>query len=74
MKETLKEAAREYYKRGQLGFEKAADTERAFLKGGQWVEERMYSEGEILGILQDFVNEIQEVDSIKDWLEQYKKK
>ena len=24
--ETLKEAAREYYKRGQLGFEKAADT------------------------------------------------
>jgi hypothetical protein len=48
--ETLEEAAREYYKRGQLGFEKAADTERAFLRGGLWQKEqdkKMYSEEDI---------------------------
>ena len=39
-KETLEEAAREYYKRGQLGFEKAADTEMAFLKGAKWQQEQ----------------------------------
>jgi hypothetical protein len=38
--ETLEKAAREYYKRGQLGFEKAADTERAFLRGGLWQQEQ----------------------------------
>ena len=42
--ETLEEASREYYKRGQLGFEKAADTEMAFFRGGKWQQERMYSE------------------------------
>ena len=44
---TLEEAAREYYKRGQLGFEKAADTERAFLRGGLWQSERSYSEEDV---------------------------
>jgi hypothetical protein len=48
---TLEEAAREYYKRGQLGFEKAADTERAFLRGGLWQQEqqkKLYSEEEMI--------------------------
>ena len=49
-KETL-EAAREYYKRGQLGFEKAADTEMAFLKGARWQQERIYSEEEVKEII-----------------------
>ena len=38
--ETLEEAAREYYKRGQLGFEAAADTEKAFIKGAKWQAEQ----------------------------------
>ena len=42
--ETLEEAAREYYKRGQLGLERAADTEIAFMRGGLWQQERSYSE------------------------------
>jgi hypothetical protein len=33
--ETIEEAAREYWKRGQFGLEKAADTELAFLKGAK---------------------------------------
>jgi hypothetical protein len=47
MKTELGEAAHEYFKRGQLGFEKAADTERAFLRGGLWQAERMYSEEDL---------------------------
>ena len=49
--ETLEKAAREYYKRGQLGFEKAADTEMAFLRGGLWQQQRMYSEEEVKEII-----------------------
>ena len=40
-KETLEEAAHEYFKRGQLGFEKAADTEEAFLRGAKWQQEQI---------------------------------
>jgi hypothetical protein len=39
-KETLEEASREYWKRGQFGLEKPADTERAFLRGGLWQKEQ----------------------------------
>jgi hypothetical protein len=61
--EILEEAAREYYKRGQLGFEKAADTERAFLRGGLWQQEQdknKYSEEEFL--------EFSEWVSHNDWV------
>lgn len=47
-KQTLEEAAREYWRRGQFGLEKAADTETAFLKGAQWQQERMYNSKEDL--------------------------
>jgi hypothetical protein len=47
IKETLEEAARNYFRRGQLGYEKAADTETAFIKGGLWMQERMYSKEEL---------------------------
>jgi hypothetical protein len=36
MTETIEQAAREYWKRGQFGLEKPADTERAFYKGAMW--------------------------------------
>ena len=50
--ETLEEAAREYWKRGQFGLEKAADTERAFLRGGKWQADKMYSEEEVIKIVE----------------------
>jgi len=40
--ETLEDAAREYWKRGQFGLEKAADTEMAFLKGAKSESARDY--------------------------------
>lgn len=46
--ETLEEAAHEYYKRGQLGLEKASDTETAFVQGAKWQQERSYSEEDMI--------------------------
>jgi hypothetical protein len=74
-KETLEEAAREYWKRGQFGLEKAADTERAFLRGGLWQAERMYSEEELLEILASYADwSINGDCTYYEWLEQFKKK
>jgi len=83
MTETLEEAAREYYKRGQLGFEKASDTERAFLEGAKWQQEISYSEEEAYNIVQDLKLKLKsgiakwqddfEFD-LEEWFEQFKKK
>lgn len=70
--ETLEEAAREYYKRGQLGFEKEADTEMAFLRGAKWQQEQMYSEEEVLDIL--FSMSVDNPNDITEWFEQFKNK
>ena len=77
--ETLEEAAREYYKRGQLGFEKAADTEMAFLRGAKWQQERMYSEEEVVSILIKAYEDIgkRKIPNqvvLASWFEQFKKK
>ena len=37
-KGTKREVAHEYFKQGQLGFQKASDTEEAFYKGYVWFE------------------------------------
>jgi len=71
----LEEAAREYYKRGQLGFEKPADTERAFLRGAKWQAERMYSEEDLHSAFEAgmmFIGE--DKGSFGEWFEQFKKK
>lgn len=62
-KETLEEAARNYFRRGQLGYEKASDTETAFNKGGLWMQERMYSEEEIDKLISDFKHDLRESTS-----------
>jgi hypothetical protein len=81
-KETLEEAAREYWKRGQFGLEKAADTERAFLRGGLWQAERMYSEEDIRKAIDYIPYEMQygnligkkSDEEINKFIEQFKKK
>jgi hypothetical protein len=75
--ETLEEAAREYYKRGQLGFEAASDTERAFINGAKWQQKNSYSEEEVLDILGTFLYTLQmgeDVEDVKLWFEQFKNK
>ena len=74
--ETLEEAAREYYRRGQLGFEKAADTEIAFLRGAKWQQERIYSEEDSQKAFQAGVKHNQwslSCPNFKQWFEQFKK-
>ncbi|MCX6195569.1 MAG: hypothetical protein NTY55_02800 [Flavobacteriia bacterium] len=79
--ETLEEAAHEYFKRGQLGFEKAADTEEAFLRGGLWQSERMYSEEEVGELVYNIMGEYGKLcgiilngEKINELFEQFKKK
>ena len=73
-KETLEKAAREYYKRGQLGFEKAADTEMAFLRGGKWQAERMYSKEDVIQLLvkmNSWPTIFDSEEDISEWFEQF---
>jgi len=76
-KQTPEEASHEYFKRGQLGFEKASDTEEAFLKGAKWQQERMYSEEEVLDLISGFIdsqcNNFVSFQIIQEWFKQYKK-
>ena len=74
--ETLEEAAREYYKRGQLGFEKASDTERAFLNGAKWQQERSYSEEDMIEFGKFIFKNtlLVNVKGVEGILEQFKKK
>lgn len=78
-KETLEEAAREYWKRGQFGLEKAADTERAFLRGGKWQADRMYYEEEVVDLIADWTKMAKGLninfpaDKFEQWFEQFSK-
>jgi len=68
--ETLEEAANRKYGSSIYDIEQVD----AFVSGGKYQEQRMFSNGEVLELLQDFANEIQEVDNIRNWFNQYKKK
>jgi hypothetical protein len=45
-----------------------------WIAGAKWQQERMYSEEETIQLLIKFNQEIQEVENVKDWFEQFKKK
>jgi len=46
----------------------------AFIAGAKRQQERMYSEEETIQLLIKFNQEIQEVENVRDWFEQFKKK
>ena len=63
--ETIEEAAEKFeYTDGIYGFK----------QGAKWQSERMYSEGEVTQLLIKFNQEIQEVEDVREWFEQFKKK
>ena len=45
-----------------------------FINGAKWQQERMYSEEETIQLLIKFNQEIQEVEDVRIWFEQFKKK
>ena len=70
--QALKDAAHEYFKRGQLGFEKASDTERAFLNGAKWQQKRSYSEEDMREAYK--YGKIYDMTSFEEWFEEFKNK
>jgi hypothetical protein len=72
--ETLEEAAREYYKRGQLGFEKASDTERAFLNGAKWQQDKnKYSKEEVIAFVKWMYDYKADINKVEELFEEFKK-
>jgi hypothetical protein len=45
-----------------------------FIAGAKWQQERMYSEEEVTQLLIKFNQEIQEVEDVRGWFDQFKKK
>lgn len=58
--DSINEAAHEHFKKGQLGLEKAADTEHAFKSGANWCKE-YYEE-----LVKDLIIENQGLKLFKD--------
>ena len=72
--ETLEEAAEEFSKNHSIYPTAQDDTEYGFKHGAKWQQERMYSEEEVTQLLIKFNQEIQEVEDVRGWFEQFKKK
>jgi tRNA A37 N6-isopentenylltransferase MiaA len=73
MKETLEEAAKEYAKNFAMSVKSARDI--GFIEGAKWMEERMYSEEEVLKLLITFSDDrtFLKKDVAVQWFEQFKK-
>ena len=74
--ETFEEAASEYVDsiKNKIDSYCYCDIQEGFQKGAKWQAERMYSEEETIQLLIKFNQEIQEVENVRDWFEQFKKK
>ena len=70
--ETLEEAAESYVK--DSSHELYQLRKQCFMDGAKWQAERSYSEEEVLRLIIKFNQEIREVDDVKGWFEQFKKK
>ena len=74
-KETLEEAAEIFVETKQFRTEQKDKSRRyCFIQGAKWQQERMYSEEEVIQLLIKFNQEIQEVEDVRIWFEQFKKK
>jgi hypothetical protein len=77
--ETLKEAAEKWVfetngHKWSNNDDTAGDNYGSFKAGAKWQAERSYSEEETIQLLIKFNQEIQEVENVKDWFEQFKKR
>ena len=83
-KETLEEVAKRLFPDGCDGTNRSAEIyRRIFIEGAKWQQEqdkKMYSEKEVLNILNEYgyaiINEdkINSIGTIEKWFEQFKKK
>ena len=74
--QALEEAAKSKY---GIGYG-AVDSINAFIEGAKWQQKKMYSEEEVLKLLnnrEDYINSVDnifEYQSNEEWFEQFKKK
>ena len=74
MKETLEEAA-ERVAYDSTEENKGFPSMKMFVEGAKWMQERMYSEEEVLELLNKFDYSFDAIrDTIPHWFEQFKKK
>ena len=73
-KETLEEAAERISKTNSVYETAQDDFYHGFIDGAKWQQERMYSEEEVTQLLIKFNQEIQEVEDVRGWFEEFKKK
>ena len=71
--ETLEEAIKREYETRKFNSDFPFDPQ-SFKLGAKWAQERMYSEEELVQLLIKFNQEIQEVEDVRGWFEQFKKK
>ena len=71
--ETLEEVAERYSKKSSASVFQEAH-KRDFIEGAKWQAERSYSEEEVTQLLIKFNQEIYEVEDVRGWFEQNKKK
>jgi hypothetical protein len=76
--ETVEEVAKNYVKQITIAeFGKphnAPHRVKTFIEGAKWQSERMYSEEEVIKLIIKFNQQIQEVEDVREWFEQFKKK
>jgi hypothetical protein len=76
--ETLEEAAEKWVfetngHKWSNNDDTAGDNYGSFIKGGNFMRERMYSEEDVIQLLIKFNQEVREIENVKDWFKQIKK-
>ena len=73
--QTIEQASENNYPEGDVWTNEEVLVRRlAFINGAKHQSERMYSEEEVTQLLIKFNQEIQEIEDVKGWFEQFKKK
>ena len=74
-RETLEEAAERLFPIIlEDGWDKNKQYRNEWVEGAKWQQERSYSEEEVVKLLIKFNQEIQEVENVREWFEEFKKK
>ena len=74
--ETLEEAAEKYLHKVADGLRPTGYCDEDFIEGAKWQAERMYTEEEVIDIINDYVRNHANWDwkEAQEWFEQFKKR
>jgi hypothetical protein len=75
--EILEEVAENRYVQGVYvinGIDICEASRECFIEGAKWQMERMYREEDVIQLLIKFNQEVREIEDVREWFEQFKKK